>query len=495
MNTHWITLLPSGQRIAVEHGVTLHQGLQSAGILLDAPCAGNGRCGKCTVTVKGKEQLACQITVTSSMEVSLPQEKNSLVLTEGTSRAVRPDGTDRYVLAFDVGTTTLAAYLMDGRTGELLARAGMQNPQISFGADVISRIQHVMQTGSTELQTLVRKALASLTQQAAETAGILPEEVTTAAIVGNTAMHHLLLGIDPTPLTTPPYMPKECRALELPAEGLLPIAPTGRVRILPNIAGFVGADTTACLVATEFDRREPLTLLIDIGTNGEMVLGNRQRRIACSTAAGPAFEGANISCGMRGGPGAVDHVFVKDGKIAWSSIGDCPPVGICGSGLLDLVAVLLEQGYINKRGRLAEPFYLPGTQICLTQKDVREVQLAKAAIRAGIELMVRQLDVEMAEIEAVYLAGAFGSYLDPKSACMIGMIPPCLFDRIRGIGNAAGEGARLCALNLQEYRNSSKIAAETEFLELATFLDFQRSFVSMMIFAEEEFRAFSPQTE
>ena len=495
MNTHWITLLPSGQRIEVEHGATLHQGLQSAGILLDAPCGGNGRCGKCTVTVEGKEQLACQITVTDSMEVSLPQEKNSLVLTEGTSRAVRPDGTDRYVLALDVGTTTLAAYLMDGSTGQLLARAGAQNPQISFGADVISRIQHVMQTGSTELQTLVRTALASLTRQAADEAGILPEEITTAAIVGNTAMHHLLLGIDPTPLTTPPYMPKECRALELPAEGLLPISPSGRVRILPNIAGFVGADTTACLVATEFDRREPLTLLIDIGTNGEMVLGNRHRRIACSTAAGPAFEGANISCGMRGGSGAVDHVFVKDGKIAWHSIGDCEPVGVCGSGLVDLVAVLLEQGYINKRGRLPEPFYLPGTQICLTQKDVREVQLAKAAIRAGIELMVRQLGVELTDIEEVYLAGAFGSYLDPKSACMIGMIPPCLFERIRSIGNAAGEGARLCALSLREYRNSSAIAVETEFLELATFLDFQRSFVNMMVFAEEEYKAFLPQNE
>lgn len=495
MNTHWITLLPTGQRIEVDHGVTLHQGLQNAGVLLDAPCGGNGRCGKCTVIVDGREQLACQITVTGSMEVALPQEKKSLVLTEGTSRAVQPDGTDRYVIAFDVGTTTLAAYLLNGCTGELLARTGMQNPQTSFGADVISRIQHVMQTGSAELQTLVRSALASLTRQAADTAGILPEEITTAAIVGNTAMHHLLLGIDPTPLTTPPYMPKERQALELPAEGWLPIAPSGRIRILPNIAGFVGADTTACLVATEFDRRDPLTLLIDIGTNGEMVLGNRQRRIACSTAAGPAFEGANISCGMRGGDGAVDHVFVKDGKIEWHSIGDCPPVGICGSGLVDLVAVLLEQGYINKRGRLPESFVLPGTQISLTQKDVREVQLAKAAIRAGIELMVRQLGVDLTDIETVYLAGAFGSYLDPKSACMIGMIPPCLFDRIQGIGNAAGEGARLCALSLQEYRNSSKIADETEFLELATFLDFQRSFVNMMVFAEEEYRAFSPQKE
>jgi uncharacterized 2Fe-2S/4Fe-4S cluster protein (DUF4445 family) len=198
---------------------------------------------------------------------------------------------------------------------------------------------------------------------------------------------------------------------------------------------------------------------------------------------------------MRGGDGAVDHVFVKDGKIEWHSIGDCPPVGICGSGLVDLVAVLLEQGYINKRGRLPESFVLPGTQISLTQKDVREVQLAKAAIRAGIELMVRQLGVELTDIETVYLAGAFGSYLDPKSACVIGMIPPCLFDRIQGIGNAAGEGARLCALSLQEYRNSSKIADETEFLELATFLDFQRSFVNMMVFAEEEYRAFSPQKE
>ena len=227
-------------------------------------------------------------------------------------------------------------------------------------------------------------------------------------------------------------------------------------------------------------------LLIDIGTNGEMVLGDRKRAVACSTAAGPAFEGAKISCGMRGAEGAVDHVFQKDGQISYHVIGDVPPKGLCGSGLLDLIEVLLETGEIDEMGRLEHGDYRLCENVVLTQKDVREVQLAKAAIRAGIELMAKHLDVKIEAISQVLLAGAFGNYLDPASACRIGMIPPRLVEKIQPIGNAAGEGAKLCSLSKAEFAYAAKLAEETEFLELAALPEFQDCYVDCLTFEEDD---------
>ena len=260
----------------------------------------------------------------------------------------------------------------------------------------------------------------------------------------------------------------------------------GKARILPNIAGFVGGDTVGCMISTRFDQQEDLTLLIDIGTNGEMVLGNKHRRIACSTAAGPAFEGAKISCGMRGAEGAVDHVWLEQGKIRYHVIGDTEPKGLCGSGLLDLVAVLLDLEIISESGRMKGKQYPPCSNVVLTQKDVREVQLAKAAIRAGIELMAQRMGVQVSDIQKVYLAGAFGNYMNPASACRIGLIPPVLLDKIKPIGNAAGEGAKLCALSRAEFTYSQTLAKETEFLELASLPGFQDCYIDALEFSEEE---------
>ena len=470
-----ITFLPRNVRVSVEENTTLLRAQIAAGLRPNAPCGGKGTCGKCRVWVEGQEVLACQTLVHADMTVVTEQEKDVRILTEGLTVQAAPDGTDDYALAFDIGTTTVVAYLLDGHTGALLARGSAMNPQSQFGADVISRIQYAMAEGGEVLSGCIRQAMEELTRTVCREAGIHPEAVTAAAIVGNTAMHHLLLGIDPKPLVTPPYMPAVFEALE-----------RGTARILPNIAGFVGGDTVGCMVSTRFDRLEDLTLLIDIGTNGEMVLGNKHRRIACSTAAGPAFEGAKISCGMRGAEGAVDHVWLENGEVRYHVIGDTAPMGLCGSGLLDLVAVLLELEIIDESGRMEGKEYTLCKNVTLTQKDVREVQLAKAAIRAGIELLAERMDVQVADIRTVYLAGAFGNYLDPASACRIGMIPPVLLDRIRPIGNAAGEGAKLCALSRKEFEYSKQLAKETEFLELASLPQFQDCYVDALEFAEEE---------
>ena len=469
-----VTFLPQTITASVPAGTTLLQAQRDAGLRPDAPCAGHGTCGKCRVILNGQEVLACRTIVDRDMTVHTRVAEAVTILTEGLTAAVTPDGTDDYVLACDIGTTTVVAYLLDGHSGALLARSSAMNPQSQFGADVISRIQHALAGGGEALSDCIRETLRALCADAAAQAGIDPAAITRAAIVGNTAMHHLLLGIDPSPLVTPPYMPAVRDAL-----------PIGCARILPNIAGFVGGDTVGCMTATRFDRREELTLLIDIGTNGEMVLGDKHRRVACSTAAGPAFEGAKISCGMRGAPGAVDHVTVKNGQLSYTVIGGGKPKGLCGSGLLDLTAALLDLGVIDESGRMEEDFSLC-PNVTLTQKDVREVQLAKAAIRAGIELMCAHLGKRPEDIRAVLLAGAFGSYMDPASACRIGMIPPVLLEKIQPIGNAAGEGAKLCALCEREYAYSQDLAANTEFLELASMSDFQDCYVDALEFEEEE---------
>ena len=468
-------------------GAVLLDILRQQGLHPDAPCGGKGTCGKCRVLVDGKEALACQTRVDRDMTVLLPRQQGAQILTDARAVSIQPDGTNKYVIAFDLGTTTVVAYLMDGITGQLLSKESCMNPQAQYGADVISRIQYAMDGNAATLSGCIRSALGELTRKAAEKAGISTEEITLGCIVGNTAMHHLLLEIDPQPLTVPPYMPAQSQALCIPSQEILPIHPKGTVRILPNIAGFVGADTVGCLLSTRLDTLEELTLMIDIGTNGEMVLGNKHRRIACSTAAGPAFEGAKIECGMRGAPGAIDHVTYQEGKLSFHVIGEGEAVGLCGSGLLDLIAALLEKGEISESGRMESGTVFPieGTRVYLTQKDVREVQLAKAAIRAGIELLCQAMKVRPEDIHQVLLAGAFGNYLNPASACAIGMIPPVLQSRIIPIGNAAGEGARLAALNEEEFECSKRLASETEFLELASMPEFNDCYVDCLCFEEE----------
>jgi len=478
MKQFTVIFLPDNIALQVEENTTVLQAQIAAGLRPDAPCGGKGTCGKCQVTIGGNTVLACQTPIDRDLTVLTDKEEDENILTTGLAVSTTPEGLFPYVLAFDIGTTTVVAYLMDGHTGSLIDTASAKNPQGQFGADVISRIEHALQGGSFALQSCIQEAMARLTQELCAKTGITEQEIGTVSIVGNTAMHHLLLGIDPKPLVTPPYMPNVFEALEL-QKGC-------QVRILPNIAGFVGGDTVGCMVSTRFDRLEDLSLMIDIGTNGEMVLGNKDRRIACSTAAGPAFEGAKISCGMRGADGAVDHVWLENGEVKYHVIGDTAPEGLCGSGLLDLVAVLLELEIIDESGYLEDKEYRLCDNVVLTQKDVREVQLAKAAIRAGIELLAEKLGTEVDQIQKVYLAGAFGNYLTPASACRIGMIPPVLLDRIVPIGNAAGEGAKLCALNREEYLYSQNLAKETEFLELASLPQFQDCYVDALEFSEEE---------
>ncbi len=408
--------------------------------------------------------------------------------------------------AFDIGTTTVAGYLLDGRTGEQLATASALNTQTEYGADVIMRANYSLEHGAEELSTNIRMLLRKLIGMLCEKAKKDPEDIYQVSVVGNTCMHHLFLGIVPDSLVHAPYNPAISQGLFFPAERFdLGIHPGGQLIVLPVIAGFVGADTVACLLAVNLEEEKKMTLMIDIGTNGEIVLGNKNRRIACSTAAGPAFEGAKIACGMRGAEGAIEHAHLVEGKLEYKVIGGGRPTGICGSGLIDLIACLLDAGVIDESGKLMEDpqvvqidentkaAYLladpsesgNGKPVYLSQKDIREVQLAKGAIAAGIALLAKQMGITLEEIEQIYIAGAFGNYMDPRGACRIGMLPGILKDRIISVGNAAGEGAKLALLSKEELACAERLARHTEFLELAALPEFQDQFVDELEFPEK----------
>lgn len=404
----------------------------------------------------------------------------------------------RLFAAFDIGTTTVVGYLLDAADGRVLAVESCLNPQAQYGGDVIMRANYALEHGVGSLSSCIRESVNALLQRLAASAFVDARDIFEVSIVGNTCMHHLFLGISPGSLAHAPYTPAIRERLTLAASDYgLQIHPKGRSVMLPDIAGYVGADTCGCLMTVRPDLKEEITLMLDIGTNGEMVLGNRERLVACSTAAGPAFEGAKIECGMRGAAGAVDHVSWEDGVWRYTTVGGEPAVGLCGSGLIDLVAQLLKAGLIDDGGKLESGQEDPHrfvlvppeqagneTGVYLTQKDIREVQLAKAAIAAGMQLLMQELSVTEEDVKVLYIAGAFGNYMDPASAGTIGMIPQSLVARVQPVGNAAGEGAKIALVNQEELREAEELVKRIDFVELASSPDFQDCFVDELGFEE-----------
>jgi len=418
----------------------------------------------------------------------------------------------KFGLAIDVGTTSVVTTLIELESGEQLASVSSLNPQAVFGGDLMSRIAFA-QFNPTNLRKLQTRIVGLLNQHVAEvcrTSGVLPKWIYKAVVVGNTCMHHLLLGIDPSHVGLAPYAPVMRHAAVLPARDLpLKIAPEARVCLLPLVAGFVGADAVAVALATRLADSPALRVAVDIGTNGEVLLGSRERLLACSAPAGPALEGAQIRHGMRGAQGAIDKVTI-DHDVHIHTIGETPALGICGSGLIDLLAGLLDAGVIDwtgliqveardslppaLRGRVAmrgeERVFVvlrPGeagarAEIVLTQDDVRQVQLAKGAIASGITMLLHVAAVPLERVEELLLAGGFGNYLSILSAIRIGLIPALPVGRVRYVGNAASLGAQLCLLSEAERAHADTIASRIEHVSLAAHPDFEQIFVDAMNF-------------
>lgn len=441
------------------------------------------------------------------LELELAKENFALhaVIVENEVVRVSSEPVHPFVVAFDIGTTTVVGYLLDGVDGTQKAVTSRLNPQGPYGADVISRANFAIQEDPDELTHVIRTGINEMLGELVEQAGITRDDLYLLTVVGNTCMHHLFCGIVPGSLVRVPYTAAVSEPLLLDGAGLdLDMAPGGRVQMLPVFAGFVGADTNACLISIDFIHEHKHTLMLDIGTNGELVMGTHEHAFACSTAAGPALEGANIEHGMRGADGAIDHASVDGDDIVLHVIGGDKALGICGSGILDIIALLLDTGIVDDGGRLLDPekldtsfakknawryeksaqggHFMLQDGIYLSQKDIREVQLAKSAIAVGINILCRKLGWKLGDIEQVKIAGAFGNYMDPKSASRIGLIPHELLERVIPIGNAAGEGAKIALVDRDELANGEKLSHEIPFVELATEKDFQELFVEHLSF-------------
>lgn len=472
----------ANQKITCREGINLLELLREHSCAPDAPCGGNGVCGKCKVKVNGEEVLSCRYSVTSDIAVELPGKADAEILTAGKAVSVPVDPVrDGFLAAFDIGTTTVVCFLMDP-AGRELAVESMLNPQAPFGADVISRIQRAMKGEQEALTKVIRNGMTELLERCCNKAGISPREIGVVSVVANPCMQQLFMGLDVSNLAAVPFAPVITKAETVQAGEYLPICTDAVLLVIPDISGYVGADTMGCVLSSGMYKAEDTVLMVDIGTNGEMVLAHKGRMVACSTAAGPALEGTNIQFGMRGSTGAIDHVTM-DG---YSVIGDVEAVGICGSGLIDAVAVMLSKGMLNKRGRVltGDHNYALTDKVYLTQEDIRQVQMAKGAIAAGIHLMAEYLGITVSQIDRCILAGAFGSFMDPDSACRIGLLPGELKGKIAAAGNIAGSGGRMLALNKGQLKLAQSLVEQIEFLELASLPNFQRTFVKNMAFAE-----------
>ncbi|NLZ53904.1 MAG: DUF4445 domain-containing protein [Thermoanaerobacteraceae bacterium] len=413
-------------------------------------------------------------------------------------------------MAFDIGTTTIAGYLIDLKTGNELCKVSSLNPQTKFGADVISRISFASESpeGLYKLHSAVVDEINNLIQEAVKQTKNSHLDIYAVTFAGNTTMHHLLLKILPKYLARAPYVPVVTEPVVVDAAQInIKINPEGRVFTFPNIAGFVGGDTVAAALAAELDKASKLKLLVDIGTNGEIVLGRKGKYLACSTAAGPAFEGVQISCGMRGASGAIDHVSIGE-EYKYTVIGNTSPEGLAGSGIVDTVAELIKVGIVDKKGRLLKAEEIKtrlgqkykdkitsingilafviaegsSGPVYINQKDIREFQLAKGAIAAGIEILLKAFGANTKDIDEVFLAGAFGNYLNPESACAVGLIPKELEDRIKGIGNAAGVGAKLAVISYKEYERAVNLSRKIEYIELSSHPEFNSTFFNKVGF-------------
>ena len=420
-------------------------------------------------------------------------------------------------LAVDIGTTTVVANLVNLVNGKTVAVASAANPQISFGDDVISRINHstAHADGLEQLHHRIIECINQLIAELCKTSLVNPWQIYEMTAAGNATMQHLLLSIPVEQIAQAPYVSAISSAVNVPAHHLnVGIHPDANVYAFPSVAAHVGGDTVAVGLSAAMRTSETVNLALDIGTNGELILGNKDRLLTCSTAAGPAFEGARIKFGMRGAAGAIERVYLNQ-DLEIEVIGGGPAAGICGSGLIDIIAEMLNLGILDPSGRMLMGDDLPddlpaaigerviegengpefvlaaaaqskqGETIVLTQRDVREAQLGKAAISAGIVMLMKELGVELKDIDRVFLAGAFGNYIRPESACRIGLLPDIELARIQFIGNAAGAGAKEVLLSREAREHAEQLATQMQYVELAGRAEFQDLFGECMFFPEK----------
>jgi uncharacterized 2Fe-2S/4Fe-4S cluster protein (DUF4445 family) len=525
--TYHIDFEPLGRRGLAHKGQTLLEAAQAAGIGLASVCGGNGTCEECRVRLASGKltpptlveeaalsqtelsagiRLACQAEPLSNIKLDIPPESLTAVQRlqldgEETTLEIKPAIPNKkaYGLAVDIGTTKLAAYLVKLNTGETIARAGAMNPQIAYGEDVISRIAFAGREadGARKLQSVLVETLNQLIHTMCAETQSSPEAVLDAVLVGNTAMHHLFAGLPVEQLGHAPFAPAFLGPLSISADKLgLDLGPGSKAYLPPVIAGYVGADHLAMLLATQAWKSPHNIIALDIGTNTEIALVANGKITCCSCASGPAFEGAHIQEGMRAAPGAIERACWSEGKILWQTIDDHHPVGICGSGILDIVASMLDGGMLKPTGVLkpelgTEYVLVPSDQTALgrdlvvTRKDIHEIQLAKSAIRSGMEILLEDAKLTYSDLDQFIVAGAFGTYLDLRSAIRIGMFPPLLLNKFHQVGNAAGVGAKQMLLSVDQRDLAKHLAGQIGYIELTTCPTFTELFMKHLYFTDD----------
>ncbi len=528
-----VVFQPQGREVYVLAGTKITEAAALAGIIIDTPCGSEGTCGKCRVKIispKSKPteadkntfsaneleenwRLSCQNSVFKDTVIEVPRESilgaEKIVVDSSILQTISPDAPKRagdkcFGVAVDVGTTTLAASLVNLKNGDEIAVVGSINPQISYGEDVVSRIKHAgsNQNNLIDLQKLIAGQINVMIGQLCRQGGVDRKNVYEITIAGNTAMEHLVCGIDPCQLGQLPFEPSWRGGNELDVSELkINIYPEGKVYMLPIVGGFIGGDITAGMLAADIlNQRQPL-LLVDIGTNGEIVLVKDNKIMAASAAAGPAVEGAGISCGSRAVAGAIEEVKFTDDCI-YSVLSNTEPAGICGSGLIDIAAELLNAGIVDSSGKInpsaqvppkiaerlivdakGQPAFVIADEIKVTQKDIRQLQLAVGAVRAGINIMLKKAGIKAGDLKRVLIAGGFGYFLRRNHAQRIGLLPGDIsHERISFVGNTSLAGAKLVLLSSQARKAAENLAAQSQHIKLSAESNFQDEFASAMIF-------------
>ncbi|OIO38106.1 MAG: hypothetical protein AUJ75_03265 [Candidatus Omnitrophica bacterium CG1_02_49_10] len=515
----YLTILPDNKKVPLSKNASLKELIERAGIEISTPCGGRGHCGKCRVrVVKGHiepseadkrlinkrdlakgHRLSCQAHATSPVAVFLPEESRmyhhdilsaapSGIKFKRSPLAPAEAGRKRmYGLALDIGTTTVYGSLVDLKRAVELEHGSVFNGQAKYGADVISRLSYAGGgKGLEELNKAVISSVNMLIGRLIKDAGVKHNDILDIVASGNTVMQHIFLYINPLYLIEPPFHKPFKGSLSAHARSLgIKANAFARVRFLPNVSSFVGSDIVSGILSTGMGRSPSNALLVDIGTNGEVAIASKGKIVVASTAAGPAFEGAEIKCGMKASVGAIGSVAIDDGSVRIETIGGTQAKGICGSGLISSISALLRSGAIEKSGRMKKRFYLykgKGKSVFIDQADVRQVQLAKSAIFTGIEVLMKNAGLKAEDMDHIYIAGAFGSFIDKRSAIGIGLIPA--FDRrkIRFVGNSSLAGAKLALSSRHAYEEAVKIADRCEYVELSGNKEFEKGFIESMRF-------------
>jgi len=531
MKEYIIEFKPSGRRVSCIEGATILSCCRENQIQIASACGGQGKCRSCRVYIeKGPvsqptpnelkrlshdelEQgwrLSCQARPAGDLTVYLPAVRG-LTSTPAfkedlLAKIVADSGGKRpwkgFGIAVDLGTTKIAGYLVSLADGTIQSDAAMANPQAVYGDDVISRITYAMISpdNGRRLRKTATAAIDDLITDLCRMAGYEPGAIIKVAVCGNTAMHHLLLGLPVTQLAQAPYLPWIKDAVNISARKMgLKSAANAEIYLFPNIGGYVGGDHVAALAAIDAGNVVAHTLIVDIGTNTEisLVAGGQVTSVSC--ASGPAFEGGHIKHGMKASPGAIDRIVIKDGRVKYRTIGGVRPVGICGSGMLDAVAQMIGEGIINSGGRMDKGHpavraqggqseiliagrdgSVGGEDIVITQGDIRELQLAKAAIRTGINVLLKSAGIAAGDVKRVIIAGTFGNYIDIKSAIRVGMLPDLPQGRFRQVGNAAGAGACMVLVSGSAREKAEAMAHRVNYLELADRPDFMGLYVKAL---------------